>query len=58
MNWPMFVRHLSECEVVLYCSSIKPDQIVIRCADGDHELAACHRSRDGKTLVLDLGSKL
>ena len=58
MTWTMFERHMRECSVAvrnIEFPAYDVQQVVIRTEHGDHELAACHRSTDGKTLILDLG---
>lgn len=56
MTWHMFERHMAECHILVHDSLRSPEHVYIRTADGDCELAAVHRLKDGKTLILDLGS--
>ena len=57
MTWEMFMRYLHDSGVDLYDLSdiAPPQQIVIRTEQGDCDVAAVHRSRDGTTLIIDLG---
>jgi len=51
--------HFFECGVLMLDACFgKPalEKVVIRCEDGDYELAAIHR--EGKVLVFDLGQKV
>lgn len=58
MTYEMFARHMKECGFSVLNHEVHlndVEQVVIRGLEDDFELAACHRSTDGKTLILDVG---
>lgn len=57
MTWEMFMRHMAECNVMVFDNPVI-ERVVIRGLEDDFELAAVHRSPDGKTLILDLGQAI